>query len=244
MLDLRMRINKNSPVPVYYQLRNVIIEKIESGEYTEENLIPSEREISEELGISRMTVRQALNQLVSEGYLVREKGRGTFVAKARLHQKNISSFSDTVRAKGMTPHTKILNFEKIECEEALSKELDIPLGTKVYNIKRLRSADNTPIAIEEIFIPEQFCQDIEKQDLTQSFYKLLEKYYGYSIHHTDSMIEAVVAKKAIREQLGIKQSVPILGITSIVYAENNVKLWFEKSIYRSDKYVYNVRLFM
>lgn len=239
-----MHINKNSPIPVYYQLKNIILQKIENGEFTAENPIHSERELSETLGISRMTVRQALNQLVSEGVLYREKGKGTFVSKSRIQQRNISSFSDTVRSKGMVPSTKILNFVKTGVNAEVATSLGIETGELVYNIKRLRLADAAPIAIEEVFLPEKYCHGLDRYDLTESLYSIMKKEYSYSIHYVDNMIEAVKPSKEDRALLDIGTSVPVLGVTGVVYTSSDMKLWYEKSLYRSDMYLYNVRIFV
>ncbi len=239
-----MHINKNSPIPVYYQLKNIILQKIENGEFTAENPIHSERELSETLGISRMTVRQALNQLVSEGVLYREKGKGTFVSKSRIQQRNISSFSDTVRSKGMVPSTKILNFAKTGVNAEVAASLGIEAGELVYNIKRLRLADAAPIAIEEVFLPEKYCHGLDQYDLTESLYSIMKKEYSYSIHYVDNMIEAVKPSKEDRVLLDIGTSVPVLGVTGVVYTSSDMKLWYEKSLYRSDMYLYNVRIFV
>lgn len=107
-----MKLDKGSPIPVYYQLKNIILQKIKNGEYPPDTLIPSERELGEALSISRMTVRQALNQLVSEGVLIRQKGRGTYVCRAKFEQRNIMSFSAIVRERGLEPATHLLDFKK------------------------------------------------------------------------------------------------------------------------------------
>lgn len=120
-----MFIDKRSPIPAYYQLKAIILDKIREGEYRADEIIPSEREFSDSLNISRMTVRQALNQLVAEGVLYREKGKGTFVSKPKFEQRNIMSFSDLVRKKGLNPSTKILNFEKIKPSVEICNALEI-----------------------------------------------------------------------------------------------------------------------
>lgn len=239
-----MYINKNSPIPVYFQLKTIILQKIENGEFIPERPIPSERELGEILGISRMTVRQALNQLVAEGVLYREKGKGTFVSKSRIHQRNISSFSDIVRSKGMTPSTRVLNFTKTQVSDEIASILGLEPGEPAYDIKRLRLADDTPIAIEEVFIPEKYCHGLEKYDLTASLYNVMKNEYSYTIHFIDNTIEAVRAAKEERELLDIPATVPVLSISGVTYTTNELKLWYERSLYRSDLYVYSVRIYM
>lgn len=237
-----MYINKKSPIPVYFQLRNIIINKIEQGEYELGSIIPSERDLAEQLSISRMTVRQALSQLVNEGVLYREKGRGTFVSKIKFEQKNIMSFSDTVRKRGMEPKTEVLNFGLTEAGKFICEILDLNENEKVYNIKRLRLADSNPIAIEEAFIPQKYCPDMKMEDLYKSLYKLLKQKYSYTISFIDNDIQAALPTKEEKSLLNISSIIPILNISGVNYTEEGLKLYFERSVYRSDEYKYNVRV--
>ncbi len=238
-----MHINKKSPIPAYYQLKSKIMEKINSGEYAENSLIPSEREMSDSLGISRMTVRQALTQLVQEGTLYRERGKGTFVAKTKIAQKNIASFSQTVRSKGMQPSTKVLRFEKIVAPDNIVEVLELEANSMVYNVKRLRFANDIPVAIEENFIPEKYCPDLDTQDLTKSLCTVLTEEYSFNIQYLENVIEAGKASVEDRELLKITSGTPVLKISSVVHTDSNLKLLYEDSKYRSDEYKYNVLVY-
>ncbi|HEY5583106.1 MAG TPA: GntR family transcriptional regulator [Ruminiclostridium sp.] len=239
-----MFIDKKSPLPVYFQLKTILLDKIKSGEYPAGSIIPSERELSENLGISRMTARQAINQLATERFLVREKGRGTFVNDIKFEQRNIMSFSETVKKQGMVPTTRVLEFtEEADCFD-VKELLDLGMSQKVFRIKRLRLADETPIAVEEVFIPEKICPDINKLDLTRSLYNLLKTNYSIDISYIDNKIEAVKASKENRELLKLLSGVPALKISGISYTKEDKKLFYERDIYRADKYNYSVRIFM
>jgi len=239
-----MYIDKKSPIPVYYQLKNIILKKIKDGEFSEGSLIPSERDLGESLNISRMTVRQALNQLVSEGVLFREKGKGTFVAKGKIVQRNIMSFSDTVREKGMVPSTQVLYFEKVYGIQSINDCLELKEEDILYNIKRLRLANEIPIAIEEVFIPERYCPNLEAFDPKFSLYKFLKEEYSLEINYMDNTIEAAKPGKEEKKLLAIADSTPVLRISSINYNEAGEKLFYEKDIYRSDEYNYIARIYM
>ena len=220
-----MYIEKKSPIPVYYQLKNIILKKIKDGEFSEGSLIPSERDLGENLNISRMTVRQALNQLVSEGVLYREKGKGTFVSKGKIVQRNILSFSDTVRNKGLVPSTVVLHFEKITNRHDIKNLLDLQEGESLYNIKRLRLANELPIAIEEVFIPERYCPCLENFDLKSSLYKLLKDEYSLEINYMDNTIEA--AKPAKVDTLLMTQHIlpPISSNPSFGHWDRSMESW-------------------
>lgn len=237
-----MYVDKKSPIPVYYQLKNIILKKIQNGEYAEGSLIPSERDLGESLRISRMTVRQALNQLVAEGVLFREKGKGTFVSKSKIEQRNIMSFSETVAMKGLVPTTRVLHFSKVNIDDDIAGILELQTGEKVYILKRLRLAGGIPVGIEEDFIPEKYCPGLENYDLSQSLYKLIKDEYSYIINYIDNVIESSKPVKEEREQLNITGSVPVLRVTGVNFTEKDIKLFYERSVYRSDEYKYNVRV--
>lgn len=239
-----MILDKSSSIPVYYQLKEIIQNRIQSGEYVEGGSIPSERELAKDFGISRMTVRQALNQMVAEGLLVREKGRGTFVAKHKIQQKNISSFSETVRAKGMVPSTKVLYFKKEAAGDEVSNSLDISKDTQVYAVKRLRLANDIPVGLEQVFIPVDFCPDLESHQLEASLYQLISEKYGISIDYMDNIIEASVTTTDERKLLNISTSTPVLRITGVSFILGGRKFSYERDIYRADQYSYNARIFL
>ncbi len=239
-----MYIDKRSPIPVYYQLKNLILNKIRNGEYPEGSLIPSERDLGENLGISRMTVRQALSQLVSEGVLYREKGKGTFVSKSKIVQRNIMSFSETVRKKGLVPSTNVLNFTRVSDRPDITEILGLGANEVLYYVKRLRLANDLPIGIEEVYIPEKYCPDLEKQDLKASLYKLLKEVYSLSVNYMDSSVEAAKASKEEKKLLGLTDNIPVLSISSVSYNDEGMKLLHQKDIYRSDEYSYTVRIFV
>jgi GntR family transcriptional regulator len=239
-----MHIDKKSPIPAYYQLKNIILQKIEQGAYSAGSLIPSERELSEILGISRMTVRQALTELVLEGVLHREKGKGTFISQPKLEQKNMTSFSETVIREGLVPTTEILHFSNGLVPEEIWNQLEIKPDDKVYVLRRLRLASGQPVGIEEDFIPEKYCPGFESCDLTGSLYRLLREEYGLEIAYADHIIESSAPSKEERELLQITKAIPVLKVTCVNYAGSHAKLVYERSVYRSDYYKYSLRTFM
>ncbi len=239
-----MNLDKKSPIPVYYQLKTLIQKKIQSGEYEEGQLIPSERELSESYNISRMTVRQALNQMVAEGLLYREKGRGTFVAKRKIEQRNIKSFSDSARSKGLVPSTKVLYFKKEKMREDIAQILDLSKDDEIYVIKRLRCANDIPVALEEVFIPVQFCPQLERFQLETSLYRLIKEEYGVSVAFMDNIIEASAATADEKKLLRITSATPVLRVSGVSYIDDDHKFSYERDAYRSDQYVYNARIFL
>lgn len=239
-----MFIDKKSPIPVYFQLKNIILEKIKNSEYFEEGLIPSERELSDLLGISRMTVRQALSQLVNEGVLYREKGKGTFVSKRKIIQNNITSFSELVKRRGLIPSTEILYFNKDVNNHEIKKILDMEINESLYNLKRLRLANLNPIGIEEVFLPEKFFTGIDKYDLTTSLYSIIRDKYSLTISYIDNTIQAKNPTKDEKNLLKITSNKPVINIAGTACSADGVKLFYQNDTYRADEYQYNARIFM
>lgn len=234
-----LSINKNSPMPVYYQLKQDIQEKINNGFWKVGECISSEREITESYGVSRMTVRQALGELVQEGILIREKGKGTFVCEPKVMQKDMMSFSEIVKKNGMALTTKVIEFKKIKTPEEFQ---DLILLEDVYKISRLRIIQNISVAEETIYIPCDYCGYIDEKILEGSFYKILES-YGYSIDHSESSIQAILINDYYRDLLNIKEDVPLIKIGSRNITSDGKLLFIEESVYRSDKYILEVNIF-
>ncbi len=234
-----MSIDKSSPIPVYYQLKEAIKDKINQGIWKVGQCIDSERELSEQYSVSRMTVRQALGELVQEGILHREKGKGTFVCEPKVKQTDIMSFSEMVKKMGLTPKTEVRSFEKIQTPEPL--EDFIPFE-EVYKIDRLRIVGEEVIANEIIYIPCDYCGYIDEEKLTNSFYDIL-KDYGYVVDHSEASIQGVLMSEEYKKLFRTNKNLPLIKVFSKNITTDNRLLFIEESIYRSDKYIFEVNIF-
>lgn len=239
-----VKIDKSHPLPYYIQLKNIIEKQIEEGVFQPNQMIPSERQLSEKYEISRMTTRQAINELVKEGKLYREKGRGTFVSSPRFLQENMMSFTETLKAQGYTPTTKVLEFSVVRGLKNISKILETKEEQIYYKIKRLRFADSIPAALETVYIPTEYCEGLDQYDLgTQSLYKILKENYNHNIESTFLTIEAVISDKMMMKIFESGKAIPLLKTEGITRTEEGVKLFYETSYYRSDVYSYQVNIY-
>src|SRR3989442_12850833 len=143
-------IYRNSPLPRYYQLKEIMRERVRAGEWQPGDLIPSERELGETYGISRMTARQAITDLVNEGLFYREQGKGTFVSRNKITQQliHLTGFTEDIRARGQRPGTRVLSAEMRLADEPTAERLRINPGALIFHLQRLRLADGEPLAIE------------------------------------------------------------------------------------------------
>ena len=231
-------INKNSPIPAYYQLKEDVKKKISLGVWLVGQCIDSERELAENYSVSRMTVRQALGELVQEGLLVRQKGVGTFVCEPKVRQKDMMSFSEIVSRSGMRLETKVLQFEAIEA----SKELKgIFNKDKVYKINRMRIVNGYSIANEIVYIPCEYLEVEDKNDLNGSLYKILEN-KGYKIVNSETSIQALIMDDKYKDLFSTEESVPLLKTCSKNMTEEDKVIFIEEAIYRSDKYLLEVNI--
>ncbi|MGG7178995.1 GntR family transcriptional regulator [Clostridium paraputrificum] len=231
-------IDKSSPIPVYYQLKEAIQKKINAGVWKVGQCIDSERELSETYGVSRMTIRQALGELVQEGILVREKGKGTFVCEPKVKQKDMMSFSEIIKRTGRTLETKVIEFEKINTPEELNDTFSFD---EVYKINRNRIVDGECIANEIVFIPVDYCGFVDEEKLKGSLYEVLEE-FGYSVDHSESSIRAVVMDSYYKEIFSTDEELPLLQTLSKTINSDGKVLFIEESTYRSDKYILEVNI--
>lgn len=229
-------LNKEIPIPLYYQLKEILLEEIKQA--APGTSLPTELELCEQFDISRPTVRQAINELVVEGYLTRMKGKGTFIAEPKIQQDFLivlKSFGEEMQEKGLVPTTKVLGVEKTVCDEKISAALNIPPGSGVIKLTRLRFADNVPIVLVVTFLPLDKLPDILLKDFeNDSLYHIIEKEYGYKIERAKRTLEARIATEEAR-LLEIKKGDPIQFIQTIAYLDDGTPIEFSLAEYRGDK---------
>jgi GntR family transcriptional regulator len=231
------RIDPDSPVPKYFQLREILLDLIDSDELSIGAAIPSERELCQRFGLSRMTVRQAVDHLVSEGRLHRVPGKGTFVARPKIELAlQLTSFTEDMRARGMVPGSRDLDRRVVRASAHLAKELGIQPGEEVHFIERLRTADGEPLSIERAHIPVKLAPDLADYDLSdKSLYELLERRYGLVMDAGELTIDGGLADPSDADLLKLPRGGAVLllqrrSFSGGVCAELGV------STYRADRY--------
>jgi len=226
--------------PAYLELKNKILKDIETGALAPGDALPSERSLSFVYGLSRMTVRRALTELVGAGALYREQGRGTFVSARRMHQRNISSFSQTVKEMGFEPSTEVIEFSQAAPPAEIAEKLTVK-DAEVYRAVRVRMADDMPVAVEEVFVPFCICPGLKKKDLKSSLYSIIST-YGHRVGSADCSVSALHPTAKQQEHLKISRNTPVLKIDSIYYSVSGATLYYERAVYRSDMYECSFRI--
>jgi len=239
-------INRHERVPLYCQLRSVILERIENGELKPNSPIPSETELVKQYGLSRTTVRQAINELVREGYIYRRKGKGTFVSRPKMQHglRKLTSFSEDMLSRGLRPTSKVLEFGRVvPCSRVVSM-LEMETGEEVYRIVRLRLADGEPVGLQESYVRVGPDQVITQEDIggEASLYGLLESRFNLQLNEANESVEASLADPGEARLLGVRKGAPLLLRERVTYALEGEPVEFVRTLYRADRYKYLVHL--
>lgn len=235
---------KDKRLPLYYQLMDIIIEKIESGELKEHDKLPSERELCEMYNVSRTTVRQTLQELEKENYIYKKHGKGTYVAPKVIDQSLVKfySFTEEMKKLNKTPSSKVLEFELISCDSQLAKHLDTQEGVRLYKITRLRLADHEPMLYETSYLPLSRFPNLQAEQLeTTPMYTLFREIYQATITKAKERFRAVPTAKKEAELLQIPVGSPSLLIERKTYERETV-IEYTVTIARGDKFTYSVEL--
>lgn len=239
------QIDKQSPIPMYYQIMELLRRKIRDGEFAVGAALPPERELAEIFRVSRMTVRQAITALANEGVLIRRQGVGTFVAPPKIEQvlSKLTSFTEDMQQRGLHPSAKLLHFEHRAAEEKQAALLGVPEGEPLLVIERLRLADDLPMAIERTHLLVRLFPHLHREEVEHdSLYALLEKRYAIRIDRATESLEATVADAAEAALLEIDAGNPVLRRTRVTYDERQQPFELATSVYRADRYKFVIEL--
>ncbi|WP_040204399.1 GntR family transcriptional regulator [Neobacillus jeddahensis] len=237
-------INKNSPIPLYYQLEEHIKELIEEGVLKPGDALPPEREYAEKYQISRMTVRQAFTELVNAGFLYRLQGKGTFVAERKIEQplQGLTSFTEDMKARGLTPGSQLINFEIIPASNQVAGQLKIPEYGPVYEITRIRMADDVPMALEKNYISANLIKGLTEEIVNHSLYAYVEGKLNLTIDSASQLIESAIASQNEAKLLHIAKGAPVMLIQRNTYLHDGTPVEFVKSVYRADRYKFMIHM--
>jgi GntR family transcriptional regulator len=239
-----MTLDRRSPVPLRYQLKEIFRSWISSGIFDSDKRFPSESELQERFQVSRMTIRLALSELVSEGFLVREQGRGSFVARPRVQDQlgRLTSFTEDMRLRELPTESQVLDFQVI-CDEEVGRRMEISEDEELVQLRRLRLVEGEPLAIQNAFIRHRFCPGIVEQGLVEgSLYKTLEEGYGLRLGRAVQTVGAKPADEYEAKLLSLRVGQPVLVLERLAYLQNGEPLEYVRSAYRGDRYTVKVEL--
>jgi GntR family transcriptional regulator len=221
------------------QIAETLLDRIETGDLRPGDRLPSERDLSEQLGVNRTTLRQGLQILELRGLVRREQGNGTFIARPRLDREaaEIFRFTKGIARRGLTPGAKLVSLEQRLVESSMARELSVPLSSRAYFLMRLRTINQEPVMLERYLIPVQRAPKLEEHDLeARSVFEILESEYGLTIHRARQTLEPVIATDFEAEVLQVEPGSPLMMERRLSFNEAGEPLESGKDLYRGDRF--------
>lgn len=243
-----IKVDRDSPVPMYYQIYKGIVKLIKNGTYEVGGQIPTEMELCEELDVSRPTIRQALQELINEGYVLRKKAKGTFVCKPKVEGyffKKLESYNEEMRALNLVPSTRVELQEVVHGDEEVFEHLKLVEGQDVLHLLRLRYADEEPMVYVHTYVPCHLFPSIETINFDSqeiSLYELMEHQFDSPIAYVDRSIEAMNVSRELAEKLDIMEGQAVYTVTTIAYNNEDIPVEYSIAYYRGDRNKFSIRL--
>jgi GntR family transcriptional regulator len=233
-------LNKHIPIPLYHQLKDVILKGILAGDWKPDEQLPTEDDLALRFHVSKITVRQALRDLVALGYVRREQGRGTFVQRPHLEQgpRELTSFTEDMRRRGSQPTSKVLEQTILPAPPEIATRLRIRPLDQVFVLRRLRIADKDPIALQTAHIPIALVPHIEALSFTGdvSLYEMLQAQYGLRAAGGKETHVSALVRGDDADLLSVPAGSPVMRTERITYLANTKPLEFAQAITRGDRY--------
>jgi GntR family transcriptional regulator len=240
-----VQLDKALPMPLYHQLKTVLLGRLRSGEWKPNQQLPTEDELGSRFGVSKATVRQALRDLAQAGLVRREQGRGTFVAdqKVQFGPRHLSSFTEEMRDFGLQSGSRVLEQAIVPADGEIADKLQVAPGASLYRLQRLRLAGGEPMGIQTVYIacdlvPGLFENDFEKASL----YETLEKRYGLALDHAVQKHFAVALDRDQAALLRVAEGAPALGGERLTFLRGGRPLELTISYMRGDRYQIQLKL--
>lgn len=237
-------LKRQHAVPLYIQLKQLLTAEIANGSLLPHSRVPSERELSERHGISRMTARQALAELVQEGRLYASAGKGTFVAEPKITQsvQALTSFSDEMRARGLVPTTQVVQRDLVPASTAIANRLQLAEDSPVICLDRLRLANGEPMALETAYLAFDGMERLLTLDLTGSLYALLLQEFNLVPSEAFQEFEARLVQPRECTLLHVDNGSPVLTLQRTTFDTARRPFEYVQSVYRGDRYRFGARL--
>lgn len=227
---------REESVPKYYELRQWLRQQIDG--LSPGTPVPPERTLSEQFGVSRTTVRQALHDLAVEGRIIRRQGRGTFVATPKVnHNMELTSYTEAMKAQGFRPGSRIVDVAVTEAEDEVASQLGLERSALVTRVERVRYADGEPMAVETVYLDHnRFPGIAEELSDGVSLYAILEERFGVQPVDAEETIETVLAPPSASRLLGSDASTPMLLLTRSSRDAQGRPVEYVRSLYRGDRF--------
>ena len=241
------KINKELPVPFYYQMVQILREAIEdynSASPDDEAVFPSESDLSEYFQVNRGTVRHALDMLEREGLIYRERGRGTFLRRRRveLDLTQLCSTTEDLKLRGWEPGSRLISLKSVPARAHIQHHLALPEDSLVWEIFRLRTADDEPISLQWSYIPSSLTPALDQADLTGSLYYILKNRYGIELKTAQQIVRTRLTTAEEAQLLQTPPCAPVFDFSRTTCDQAGRPVEYLEAIWRGDRYDLHVRL--
>ena len=240
-------IDKTSPVPYYYQLRQLLEGAISSGVLAVEDKIPTEAALCERYEVSRTVVRQALSDLERTGLVTRLKGRGTFVAAPKVSEfvaQTLTSLHEDLTARGERLETRVLRLEVEPVSSHVARMLDLPESEEIVLLERLRYLRGEPLVVTTAYMPYALCAPILELDMSErSLFETYERELGFQLYRGTRAIEARAASAEVAHHLEVAEGAPVLAFSGVTYIEDGRAIEYFVGVHRGDRSRFETELF-
>lgn len=240
-----VRINRQAPLPLYYQLQEILVGAIGTT-LRDGDLLPSESDLCQQYGVSRTVVRQALDEMAHEGLIYKVKGKGAFVTGRKLetsHVQTVAGFHASMAARGHRVTSRVIRQEVTPATPHIASLLETLVGDPVVHVERVRSVDDVAISIVRAWLPAVLCPDLETVDLRGvSMYAVIRERYGLEPARGSRTIEAIEISDADAHLLGVRRGSAALRLESLARTSDGVPLEYFISVYRGDRSKLDIEL--
>jgi GntR family transcriptional regulator len=235
-------LNRDSPIPLYHQIKQIFTERVASGELQPGDPIPSEHTLEKDFRVSRSTIRRAMSELEHEGYIHRQRGRPTIISARPIYHgmTAIAGFGDDMRSQGCRPWSKVLGVSIVCADEQLAARLKIDVGDEVVTAHRLRLADDQAVCVEKPNLPLATVGAISPRDMDgeKSLYHHLREKLGIRLANVEEVVEVVPVDEETAELLQISPKSSVVRLQRTVYDDKNECIEYAVSLWRTDRFSY------
>ena len=241
-MDIDINVNKNSHIPIFFQIQKQIKEKIEKSDLSPGTQLPTERNLSSELGVSRVTIRKAIRGLISEGYCKKEVGKGIFVAENKFitNIHDLEGTSNFIKRRGFDIETEVVEEKIIKSNDMLNSKLELSSSQELLFLKRLRWVKDEPVMLEETYLPLEIFPEIKKYDFENSLYEIIKEEYDVYPDHSKGFFNILMATEKESDLLNIQLNTPLLVKEVTTYTKEDNPFEYNKTIFRTDKFKFIV----
>lgn len=235
----------SGPTPLYHQVRSILEGKIRSQELQARERLPSEAELCAEFGVSRITVRQALSELLKDGLIYRERGKGTYVSEGAGWTRPVLQGSiESLMAAGIGTRIRVLSYRAVVAPKEFSRSMSSGKSERVYRLEFVRLVSSGPQAYSLIYFPARIGKLISKDEIKEAteLISFVEDKIGTKAQGAHQTIDVGVANELLAKNLDVKRQTPLLVISREYFTRTGTLLFVAKSYYRTDRFKYEIEL--